>query len=181
MSKLKLLILDACVVIQLHEIGRWEEIVKRCDVHLSAIVAKREVRYDDSNGVTIDLSPLIQSGNITMFAVEEADVEIFRRQFDADYLGVLDDGEAESLAYLFSNKQDFLISSADRIVYRVLGNLHRTEQGISLEEILSRLGATAGGLPRQYTKAFREQWSQTGFQERIRGIGFRDGSAGNTL
>ena len=174
MSKLKLLILDACVVIQLHEMGRWDEVVKRCDVHLSAIVAKREVRYDDSNGVTIDLSPLIQSGLINMFGVEEADVEIFRRQFDADYLGVLDDGEAESLAYLFSKNEDYLISSADRIVYRVLGNLHRTEQGISLEEILNRLGTTVGSLPKQYTQAFREQWSRIGFHERMRGVGFRD-------
>lgn len=35
MSKLKLLILDACVVIQLHEMGRWADIVARCDVYLS--------------------------------------------------------------------------------------------------------------------------------------------------
>ena len=48
---------------------------------------------------------------------------------------------------------------------------------ISLEEILNRLGSTASKLPRQYSKAFREQWSETGFQERIRGVGFRSDSA----
>ncbi|MCR9293286.1 MAG: hypothetical protein NXI32_11240 [bacterium] len=179
MSRLKLLILDACVVIQLHEMGRWEEIVRRCDVYLSEIVANREVRFDDANGVLIDLTPAIRAGQIHTFAVSEADIDTFRNRFDADYLGVIDDGEAESLAFLFSSSDNFLISSADRIVYRVLGNLHRQEQGISLEEVLNRLGTTASRLPRQYSKQFREQWSETGFQERLRGIGFRSDSAGD--
>lgn len=179
MSRLKLLILDACVVIQLHEIGRWDDIVKRCDVYLSDVVAMREVRFDDAHGVLIDLTPAIQSGEITTFSITEQDIENFRNRFDSDYLGVIDDGEAESLAFLFSSDDDFLISSADRIVYRVLGNLHRGEQGISLEEILNRLGSTASKLPRQYSRVFREQWTDTGFQERMRGIGFRSHSAGD--
>lgn len=47
MSRLKLLILDACVVIQLHELGRWQQVVEQCDIHLSEIVARREVKFDD--------------------------------------------------------------------------------------------------------------------------------------
>lgn len=47
MSRLKLLILDACVVIQLHEFGRWQQVVEQCDIHLSEIVARREVKFDD--------------------------------------------------------------------------------------------------------------------------------------
>jgi len=181
LSRLKLLILDACVVIQLHEMGRWDLILQRCDVHLSDIVAKREVRFDDANGVRIDLTSALTSGCITTFSVTEEDIEAFRNRFDADYLGVLDDGEAESLAYLFASREEYLISSADRIVFRVLGNLHRSDQGISLEEILDRLGSTASRLPRQYSQAFREQWSNTGFQERMRGVGFRSDSASDGL
>lgn len=181
MSRLKLLILDACVVIQLHEMGRWDDILRRCDIHLSEIVARQEVRFDDANGVRIDLTSALDDGSITTFSVTEEDIEAFRNRFDADYLGVLDDGEAESLAYLFASKDDYLISSADRIVFRVLGNLHRSEQGISLQEILNRLGSTASQLPQQYSKAFREQWSETGFQERMRGVGFRAASASDGL
>jgi len=176
-SKLKLLILDACVIIQLHEMGCWDDVLKSCDLYLSDIVARREVRFDDKNGVLIDLGPAIAAGKIKTFSVSEANIEAFRNHFDLEYLGVLDDGEGESLAYLLASKEDWLISSADRIVFRVLGNLHRREQGISLEEILNRLGSTASKLPRQYSKAFREQWSETGFQERIRGVGFRSDSA----
>ena len=181
MSRLKLLILDACVVIQLHEMNYWQLILERCDVILSEIVAKLEVRFDNVNGVRIDLNPAIQAGSIQVFAVEKKKIDSFRDQFDAEYLELLDDGEAESLAFLFASCDEFMISSADRIVYRVLGNLHRRDQGISLEEILNRLGSTASQLPRQYTKEFREQWSQTGFKERMRGIGFRADSAGDRI
>ena len=109
MSRLKLLILDACVVIQLHELGRWQQVVDQCDIHLSEIVARREVKFDDTNGTRIDLEPAIQSNAITLFSIEALRVEAFRSRFDDSYLGVLDDGEAESLAYLFDAKSHFLI------------------------------------------------------------------------
>lgn len=172
MSRLKLLILDACVVIQLHEIGRWQQVVERCDIHLSEIVARREVKFDDANGMRIDLEPAIHSKAITLFSVDAAKVDAFRTRFDSSYLGVLDDGEAESLAYMFDTKSEFLISSADKIVYRVLGNMNRGHQGISLEEILNRIGLTISQLPPQYRREFRERWTQVGLEERLNGIGF---------
>jgi len=175
-SRLKLLILDACVVIQLHELGRWQQVVDQCDIHLSEIVAQREVRFDDANGTRIDLEPAILSRAITLFSVEALKVEAFRSRFDDSYLGVLDDGEAESLAYLFDAKSDFHISSADKIVYRVLGNMHRGDQGISLEEILNKIGLTASQLPPQYRRQFRERWTQVGFDERLKGLGLKSDS-----
>jgi len=106
-SRLKLLILDACVVIQLHELGRLQQVIEQCDIHLSEIVARREVKFDDANGTRIDLEPAIQSKAITIFSVDAVKVEAFCSCFDDSYLGVLDDGEAESLAYLFDAKSDF--------------------------------------------------------------------------
>lgn len=69
MPKLKLLILDAGVVIKLHELELWSSIV--------------------------------------------------------------DAGEAESLAFLVHQNDDYRISSGDAIVYKVLGNLNLGDQGIS--------------------------------------------------
>ena len=77
------------------------------------------MKFDDANGTRIDLEPAIQSKAITLFSVDAVNVDAFRTRFDDSYLGVLDDGEAESLAYLFDAKNDFLISSADKIVYRL--------------------------------------------------------------
>jgi hypothetical protein len=59
-SRLKLLILDACAVIQLYELGRWQKVVDQRDIHFSEIVARREVKFDDANGTRIDVEPAIQ-------------------------------------------------------------------------------------------------------------------------
>lgn len=151
--------------------------VDQCDIHLSEIVARREVKFDDANGTRIDLEAAILSIAITLFSVDAVKVEAFRARFDDSYLGVLDDGEAESLAYLFDAKSDFFISSADKIVYRVLGNLHRADQGVSLEEILNKIGLTASQLPPQYGREFRQRWTQVGFEERLKGLGLKSSLA----
>ncbi len=51
-SKLKLVILDANVVIYLHEITLWPTALARCDVHLSRVVAEHEVRFATSSAKT---------------------------------------------------------------------------------------------------------------------------------
>ena len=71
MPKLKLLILDAGVVIRLHELGIWEQVREQCDVHLSRIVATKEVLFQPGDegeyGEDIDLSPDINNGNVQVF------------------------------------------------------------------------------------------------------------------
>lgn len=174
MPKLKLLILDAGVVIYLHELGLWSKAVASCDLYLSRIVAQKEVLFQkserDEYGYDIDLSPMITAGAITVFDVSVSDLKTFRDQFDLLYLGDLDDGEAESLAYLVRQSPEFLISSGDAIVYRVLGNLNRGGQWISLEEILQKLGL-GRSVQNPYTKRFREQHTRQGQQDMVRGRG----------
>jgi len=53
----------------------------------------------------------------------------FCSKFDPTYMESLDPGEAESLAHLGASKETCMICSADKIVYRVLGNLDRSESG----------------------------------------------------
>ncbi len=99
MPKLKLLILDANVVIYLHEKGLWQAVLQRCEVHLSSIVIDDEVRfyvgteYDE----VIELSPDVTAGRVHRFDVPVSDVKEFRDQFDPVYRGDLDPGEEESL------------------------------------------------------------------------------------
>ncbi|KLU06423.1 hypothetical protein RISK_001634 [Rhodopirellula islandica] len=172
---MKLLILDAGVVIKLHELGLWSAIVDRCDVHLSEIVARRECKYheaqEDDWGRDIDLSHDIANETIKIFDVDQVDVESFKSLFDPNYFADLDAGEAESLAFLVNQKGSYRISSGDAIVYKVLGNLNRSDQGISLEEILAAcgLGRTIQGY--QYSKAFRLQLTQLGATDMVQGRG----------
>ena len=177
MPKLKLLILDAGVVIKLHEWNLWEQVIAKCDVHLSSIVAGCESKYyrvDGDDCKDIDVSQAIQDGKITVFEVTPADILAFKNRFDASYFCALDDGEAESLAYLTSRpKLDCKISSGDAIVYKVLGNLNIVEQGIAVEEILQQIGLSREINDFQYTRAFREQMTKVGSTDRIQGRGWK--------
>lgn len=66
----------------------------------------------------------------------------------------------------------FRLASADKIVFRVLGNIDRADQGISLEEVLKQAGLSCK-LPDHFSQAYREKWTQKGFEERMQGIGLK--------
>jgi hypothetical protein len=175
MSKLKLLILDANVVIHLHEFGIWQKLIAVCDIHLARTVAEDEVEFCVVGGVKqyIDLAEDIAQGRIHVFDVPLADLKMFRDQFDALYIGELDPGEAESLAYLAQSKEPFLIASGDAIVYRILGRLQFSARGISLEEVLQQVGLQRGKLPWSCSKAFRDRHTRQGEMDAIQGIGLK--------
>jgi hypothetical protein len=174
MPKLKLLILDAGVVIRLHELGIWKQVRDRCDIFLSRIVAEKEVLFQPGDegeyGEDIDLLPDINIGKINVFDVAASELKAFRHQFDSLYLGDLDDGEAESLVYLTKQPEKYLISSGDAIVFRVLGNLGRGDQGLSLEEVLKQVGL-GRKLDWPYSEAFRTKYTRDGETDMIQGKG----------
>jgi hypothetical protein len=71
---------------------------------------------------------------------------------------------------LFASEENWLICSADGIVFGVLGRTGRAGQGISLEEILSQIGL-GRKLEWQYTKHYKEMFTQMGQEDSIRGRG----------
>jgi len=172
MKRLSLLLLDANVVIHLFEIGIWAKLVELCDLHLSRTVVDEAHFFEDERGERheIDLAPAIAAKQITVFDVVPSDMDAFFERFDASYLEKLDAGEAESLAHLLNAPEEMLFCSADKIVFRVLGNLDRSTQGISLEEVLSRIGLSRS-LPKHFGRAYREKWTSYGVEENMRGLG----------
>ena len=175
MKRLRLLLLDANVVFRLFELGLWDAVVEHCEVILTRTVADVEVRYYHGKDADhlIDLSGYENDGRIAVVDLDASELKEFRDLFDPLYLARLDDGEAESLAYLASSEDEHLVSSSDSIVSKVLGRLRRSEQGISLEEILQRIGRTVKGLERQFTQEFREHWTREGGRDMIQGTGLR--------
>jgi len=175
MKKLRFLLLDANVVIHLFEIGLWDKVVERCEVLLSRIVAEQEAQFyetEDGEKIYFDLQLHVDIGQITVIDVQASDFRSFLELFDPTYLERLDPGEAESLAYLASSENPCLLCSSDAIVFRVLAQLRRAEQGISLEEVLQSIGL-GRELPKQFAKAFRRVWTKRGQEEMIRGIGLK--------
>jgi hypothetical protein len=175
MKKFRFLLLDANVVIHLFELGLWEQFLEKCDVLLAQTVAEREARFffdKDGQQHGIDLSRDIAEKCLTIVEVTPPDLKGFFDRFDPSYLDRLDPGEAESLAYLVESKDPCQICSSDAIVFRVLAQFALEERGLSLEEILQRIGL-GRSLPRQFTKQFRAQWTTRGQEERIRGTGMK--------
>ena len=174
MKKLRFLLLDASVVFQLFELGLWDQLIEHCDIILSRIVAEKEVKYfhGEEADEQIDLTPYVKARRITIVDVDASDVKRFRDQFDPVYLEKLDPGETESLAYLCMSDDPCLLSSSDGIVYRVLAHLNLAEQGISLEEILEKVGLQRA-LPDQFRRSFQAHWTKRGREEAVRGVGRR--------
>jgi len=71
---------------------------------------------------------------------------------------------------LLERDADARICSADKIVWRVLGNTNHADRGVSLDEILRQVGLTKA-LPERFSKAFREKWCRVGSVERFMGRG----------
>lgn len=172
MKKFRLLLLDANVVIEISRHGLWDQIIARCEVHLAHTVVDEAHFYLDARGdqQPIDLGPQINAGAITVFDLTPSDLAALRAKFDPVYFEKLDPGETESLGHLLRQSDECQICSADAIVFRVLGNIGRSEQGVSLEEVLNAIGL-GRQLVWKYTKNFREHWTQKGFEEGLGGMG----------
>ena len=172
MKRWSFLLLDANVIIVLFKQRIWDRVVDECDLYISETVLGEAHFFEDDAGARhdFDVGSYVTSGRIKKFSVSAAAVKAFVGTFGIDYIEKLDAGEAESLAYLESASEDHSICSADAIVFRVLGNLDRGHQGVSLQEVLEKLGL-GRRLPQQFGKAMRDRWTSQGVTERMQGRG----------
>ncbi len=172
MKKLQFLLLDAGPIIKLFELGIWEQFIKACDVTITRTVAENEVVFaskgDDKE--YIDLMPYEKQGLIKIVDVEPFAVKNFYDKFDLPYQDIIDPGENETLAFLCASSENWRVCAADHAVFRVLGLLDKSVQGISLEEALQDIGLSRQ-LERQYTKKFREKYTHLGQLDSIQGRG----------
>jgi len=171
--KFQLLLLDANIVIYLHELGLWEIFTEKCFVTLTRTVVEESQFWEDSEGGyhTIDLAPEVESGKIRCVEVSLTVINHFKNRYGPVYFDRLDPGETESLAFLMNSREEWFISAADEIVFKTLGREGRSSQGISLEEILQKIGLSRSNLKIQFTKQFRENVTHKGEVDRITDFG----------
>jgi hypothetical protein len=174
MKRFPCLVLDANVIILLFQHGLWDAVVERCELILSEIVVEEADFFIDDSGVQhrINLQPDIDAGRVRVVAIAVTEVAAFRARFDPLYVQKLDDGETESLAFCLREGDPYRLCSSDAIVFKVLSVVDRSEQGVSLEEVLQVVGL-GRPLSRQFTKAFREECRSRGLQDRLAGIGLK--------
>ena len=166
-SKSQLVILDAGIVIEAFRTNSWPALIQRYAIVLSRTVVGEALFYKDASGtrVPIKLEPYELAGQISVIDIPVAELDGFLKQFDPTYIERLHAGELESLCYLLNHTGAAgQISSADSIVFKVLGKLRISDRGVSLEELLRAIGAPKP-LAEKYTKTFRERWSREGFSD----------------
>ncbi len=170
MTRSRLILLDANIVLELFRLGIWKQVTERCDIVLAETVVTESEFYDTDDGREyIDWDAVKAAGSVRIESLSANDIKKYCDQFGPGYYEKLDPGEAEALSILAQDSES-MICSADKIVWRVLGNTNATERGISLEEILQASGLTKP-LQRRFTQAFREEWNKKGGVDRFMGLG----------
>jgi hypothetical protein len=173
MKKSSLLLLDTSIVLKLIQEGLWGGVTEKYKVHVARSVFNEVQFIPDEEGFAVTVR-LVEGPDLIVFDVPYGNSAAFKNQFKPSLFEKLDAGELESLTYLFSANSGFLISSSDRVVFRILGTCARGDQGISLEELLQATGLQRN-LGWQYSKKFREEWTTRGFQEHLQGQAFKNG------
>ncbi len=171
-KKLAFLLIDANIIIEAFRLGVWDALVSRCDIYFPEVMLAEALYYTDPADTRhrIDLDPYCESGQIAVLTVELSATKAFLDCFDPSYRDTLHEGEADALAFLFQEDENWKFCSADKIVFRVLGNAKRADQGLSLEEVLDTIGL-GRAVAKQFTRAFRKKWTQQGFEEALAGTG----------
>ncbi len=112
MKRFPFLLLDAGPIIKLFSMGIWDNFIKYCDVSVSRIIADEEALYTEAGEKPIDLKPYEQQGRIRILDVETSTVKAFYEKFDRLYKVDVHPGERETLAFLVSSTDNWLVCSA---------------------------------------------------------------------
>jgi len=169
LAKFSLLLLDSVVIIELFEIGIWDQILAHCDVHVSETIVAEVLYYIDANDQKqpIDLSRY--ADKMTIHSLPVSRVLELKKGFGSILLDKLDAGEAELLSVVHSSFDSYRLCSADAVVFRVLAALGKSDQGVSLEELLQQIGLSRS-VSWPFSKSFRVHWARCGFEEKLHGI-----------
>lgn len=163
MKKFQFLLLDAGPIIKLFELDIWVEFITRCDISILDIVANQaERKIEELLNTCVNLQSYDKRDLVKIVDLELSVAKTFYDKFDTQYKAIIHPGEKETLAFLCNSSENWLFCSADGAVFRVLGLLGRIEQGISLEEILEKIGLSRHNLEWKYTKKFREKYTRLG-------------------
>ncbi len=143
-TKPKFFLLDAMIVVSLHEMGLWQALLTKADIVVPRIVAETECQYwksENGTGGPIDVLADRRSGLVEIREANASDFEETRQIFDASLRDGIDDGEMEALCLLRCWGDDPpKFCTADRLAVVGLCLLRMSRLAVSVEEILQGVG-----------------------------------------
>jgi len=174
MKRFQFLLLDAGPIIKLFELGIWDKFIEKCDVTISRTIAEEEVVFasKEDEKEWIDLSPY--ENLIKIVDVSPSKIAAFHSRFATQLSRIeIHPGELEILAFFCESSEPWQVCTSDGPVFQFLGMMGKSEQGISLEELLQKIGLSKQKLERWYTREFREQHTRKGRTDSIQGRGLQ--------
>jgi len=169
---LKCLLLDADVIIYLHEIGLWKAFIKRFEVFVSAAVANEVRFYTDNLGKHIPINLRNEKVKILEMNVQKANNTVFCiiDKFTGPDIHI---GEIESIA-LMKEKEFFnlVFCTGDGAAIIASCLLELKERIISLEETMIQ-GGMKKKIKKHFTKDAMKEWKKKGETNLIQGIGLQ--------
>ena len=161
--KSKLIILDADVVIHLHELGIWKDFIQKYEVHLTSIVISECKRFKDpslgENSIPfeIDLDLQIENGSIYEESLDASILIDVNSKLEASKCPSkpeIHPGELEILAFEYNKiLKDCHLCIADKGAIFAATILDLDDNCISLQKALEECG-----LSKQVNKQFRDEW-----------------------
>ncbi|MBP5296285.1 MAG: type II toxin-antitoxin system VapC family toxin [Bacteriovoracaceae bacterium] len=160
--KLKLVILDANVIIDLYRNGIWEKLISRYEVYVPSVVIRDEVIYfigRDQQKKELNIRDDVKNGKIKIIAAKMDDYLRLKQKVIDDYYESLDPGELEAIALLYSGEyEDYKFCTGDKAAIRALTIFDLTFQGISLEKLLQDASIKFAGFAKNYSEQeFKKQ------------------------
>jgi hypothetical protein len=171
---LRIVLLDADVIIDLHKFGIWDIVAKRNDILIPSTVLRSEAYYyKDESGFKHSIDLLNEEGEtFTEVSVTVEGILSFRHMFERFIEEELDPGETEALKIL-NDRDDCYFCTCDKVAIKVISLLGKQDQGLSFEQLLKSSGITKK-LEKKHNEKYFRKYLDEGSQLRIQRFGLKD-------
>lgn len=166
-SKQKIIIPDAQVIIDLHTQALWRSVIHAFDVGVTPVILKESIFYRDLQGVR---QPIMLSKDIEAQLVKEIPANIGQLITLNELLiptiqAPLDAGELEAIAFLKSQENDdYIFCSGDALAVKYIGALGLRHRSVSLEKLLAQKNIKAH-LENKYSERIFQKMLSEGFRD----------------
>lgn len=165
---MKLVILDANVIIELFSQGIFDALIGRYAIKLPKTIKDECQFYFDQNDdeVQINWEPYITSGKVEEVAATDEQFSDLLKKLKDDFYRGIDAGELEAIALICSkDEEDLFFCSGDLPALKAMGVLGRGNQAVSLETLLQKSGM-GRNLKHQFSERRKQQEISKAFTEK---------------
>lgn len=169
---MKLWLLDADIIIDLLELGIFDNLVKKAEIMTSETVAGEVISYQQElNRIPIDFKAVyVRTGRVTVWSASLDEINAIRSMLPGLRREGIDLGELESLAVL-QKESSLTFCSCDAAAIRALPFIGCSERGISAERLLKLLGLSCPHLKDRHKENYFQNNLQIGKELKIQGFG----------